>query len=116
MIALSAQLAFMKIDDGTGTTSSNMQSTLVSLQWYNKWIHIAYVFSGSTASIYANGTQIATSTLLPAPPNVVRTAASIFIGYSSAASAYAVYDDIKVWNVALTAGQIASDYASTGVQ
>ncbi len=72
----------------------------------NQWVHLAATLNGTTGTIYINGNPVVTGPLNVAP-NVVRT--NNYIGrsnYSSDGYANAVFDEVRIWNVALTQAQI----------
>ena len=75
----------------------------------NQWSHIAATLSGTTGTIYINGVAAGTGNF-PIPANVVRT--SNYIGRSNWGTgdpdASAVFDDLRIWNVARTASEIQS--------
>ena len=74
----------------------------------NQWNHVAFIFSSSTknASIYLNGSSIANKTSSEIPNNVVRS--SNYIGKSNwaEANANAIFDELKIFSIALTQSQI----------
>ncbi|MCU0436222.1 MAG: T9SS type A sorting domain-containing protein [Bacteroidia bacterium] len=72
----------------------------------NRWQHVTATWSNGTAIIYLNGVQVA-SGAVSTPANVVRTIN--YIGRSAwAADAYAnaIYDDLRIYNRALTANEV----------
>ncbi|MCA6365319.1 MAG: T9SS type A sorting domain-containing protein [Bacteroidetes bacterium] len=72
----------------------------------NRWQHITATWSNGTATIYLNGVAVA-SGAISTPANVVRTIN--YIGRSPwAGDAYAnaIYDDLRIYNRALTAGEV----------
>lgn len=75
----------------------------------NQWSHIAATLSGTTATIYINGVAAGTANF-PIPANVVRT--SNYIGRSNWGQgdpdASAIFDELRIWNVARTATEIQS--------
>ena len=74
----------------------------------NQWVHLAATLSGTNGTIYINGNPVVSGPLNVAP-NVVRT--NNYIGrsnYSSDGYANAIFDEIRIWNVALTQAQIQS--------
>ncbi len=75
----------------------------------NKWQHVTFTFisSNKQANIYVNGVLTATGTATYLPNNVVRS--SNFIGKTNIVvnkNADAIYDEIKIFSVALTQSQI----------
>jgi len=83
-------------------------SKSVSFQ-LNTWYHVALVLSGTTGYLYVNGILI-DSERFGAPSNVVRT--NNYIGKSNSvySNALAVYDDIKIYQGALSSSCIMNDY------
>lgn len=74
----------------------------------NQWVHLAATLSGTTGTIYINGIPAGSGTLNVAP-NVVRT--NNYIGrsnYGGDSYANAIFDEIRIWNVARTQAQIQS--------
>lgn len=74
----------------------------------NQWVHLAATLSGTTGAIFINGVPAGSGTLNVAP-NVLRT--NDYIGrsnYSSDSYADAMFDEIRIWNVARTQAQILS--------
>lgn len=75
----------------------------------NQWSHIAATLSGTTGTIYINGVAAGTGTF-PIPANVVRTLN--YVGRSNWGTgdpdASAVFDDLRIWNVARTGSEIQS--------
>ncbi len=77
----------------------------------NQWYFISFVLSGTTGYIYVNGNQVVTGPL-HIPTNIIRT--NNYIGKSNWASdsnADAIYDEIKIYNQALTSIQISNQYS-----
>jgi hypothetical protein len=76
------------------------------------WTHLASVFNGSNAYIYLNGTlTMSESGITVHPDNIVRQ--DCFIGRSSwypgDQDANAYFDDIKIYNRALSSQEIVQD-------
>ena len=79
----------------------------------NQWVHLACTMSNTTGTIYINGTNVGSATLNIAP-NVLRT--NNYIGrsaYSVDAYANAIFDEVRIWNVARTPVQIQSNLRHT---
>ena len=75
----------------------------------NQWVHLACTLSNTTGTIYVNGTN-AGSGILNLPPNVIRT--NNYIGrsnYAGDSNANALFDEIRIWNVARTPSQILAN-------
>ena len=72
----------------------------------NQWTHLACVLSGTTGTIYVNGSAVA-SGLMNRPRAISR--AGCYLGRSNWARdsyANANFDEVRIWNVARTAAQI----------
>jgi len=71
----------------------------------NQWSHIAATLNGTIATIYINGVAAGTATF-PAPVNIVRN--NCYIGKSNWGdpNADAIFDELRIWNTALTQAQI----------
>ena len=79
----------------------------------NQWYHVAFVLNGTIGYIYSNGIQVSTGTLNL--PNIINRTSN-YIGKSNSGSnpnAYAIYDDLRIYQGAMTAAQVLSDYIST---
>jgi len=91
-----------------GSTYLNLfTSQLISL---NEWYFISFVLSGTTGYIYLNGNQTVRDTLL-VPNNVSRT--NNYIGkdnWASVSYADAIYDEFKIYKVALSSADIMNEY------
>ena len=77
-----------------------------SLIQLNQWYHVAYVLNGTVGYIYLNGSLAATGTLF-VPKSVNRYYNQI----GSNSSVDQTYDDLKIYQGALSATQILNDYA-----
>jgi hypothetical protein len=73
----------------------------------NTWTHIAATLNGNTATIYINGIAAGSATF-PVPVNIIRN--NCYIGKSNWGdpNANAVYDELRIWNIAKTPAQILS--------
>jgi len=77
----------------------------------NTWYYVAYVYNGTAGYLYLNGHLVSSASQL-APNGVERM--NCFIGKSNSNSsdsltADAIYDEIRIYDVALTKEQITSD-------
>jgi hypothetical protein len=76
----------------------------------NTWYHIAYVYDGANGYLYINGNLVASASQI-SPNNIKRN--NCLIGKSnfnySNSLANAIYDELKIYKVALTSDQIAND-------
>ena len=93
--------------------SSSCQPRLItsSVINLNQWYFVSFVLSGTTGYIYFNGSQVGNGTL-NVPNNIQRT--RNYIGKSNFASsdanADAIYDEIKIYQVALAPAEIINEY------
>ena len=92
-----------------GITESNYTAgpTLGS----NTWYHVSAVSSGTTASLYLNGALVGSNTSMAQIKNVART--NNYWGKSNWPSTPAFQgqqDELRIWNRALTAPEIALNY------
>ncbi len=70
----------------------------------NKWYHVTVTLNGTTGCIYVNGSLVVTGQL-KAPRNVLRTENRI-----GNVNALAVYDDLKIYQRAMSPEQVLYDY------
>ena len=106
------------LSDGTSGSPSvtfnqinSIPFSLISTQLLklNQWQHVSFVFSNSTMNvfIYMNGVIVGVGTASSPPNSLART--NNFIGKSNSAgisNADAIFDEIKIFSVALTQSQI----------
>ncbi len=72
----------------------------------NQWVHLAVTLANNTGTIYVNGVAVVSGTVT-APNAVNRT--NNYIGrsnWSADSYANAIFDELRIWNVARTAAQI----------
>lgn len=75
----------------------------------NEWTHLAATYDGTTARIFRNGVQVATSTAFSGP--IGSTVGDLRIGADRNAGTPAFFwrgylDEVRIWNVARTASQL----------
>ncbi len=78
------------------------------------WHHVVCVYDNKTLTLYYDGAQVATTTATYSLN--VADGASISLGFSGAANEYTRrylggFDEFKIFNVALTAQEVAAEYA-----
>jgi hypothetical protein len=104
-------------------TTSNMQACIYKGSSYalidppsvinlNNWYFISFVLSGTTGYIYVNGNQ-AINGIMYVPNNIIRT--TNYIGKSNwgASNADAIYDEFKIYQVALSSDEIMNEYQNS---
>jgi len=84
-------------------TSSSSLATNSFIE-LNKWYHVTVTLNGITGCIYVNGSLVVTGQL-KAPRNVLRTENRI-----GNVNALAVYDDLKIYQRAMSPEQVLYDY------
>ncbi|HVQ58803.1 MAG TPA: LamG-like jellyroll fold domain-containing protein [Solirubrobacterales bacterium] len=96
-----------KLENFTATENAATAPAANSLP-LNTWSHLAATYDGTTLRLYVNGTQVATKAATGAMPN---TANPLRIGGNSVWGEYfsGLVDEVRVYNRALTAGEIATD-------
>jgi len=75
----------------------------------NQWVHLAATLNGTNGTIYINGNVVGSGTR-NIPPNATRT--NNYIGRSNFSNdqyANAIFDEVRIWNVARTQSQIQAN-------
>ena len=109
MLSNSAKL-YAHIYNAASATSFMSTPSLIQL---NTWYHVAFVFKGTVGYIFFNG-NLATSGTQYVPKNVSRS--SNYIGKSNwinDLNAKATYDDLRIYEGALSATQILTEYITS---
>jgi uncharacterized repeat protein (TIGR01451 family) len=77
----------------------------------NVWTFVAATYDGSTLRFYINGTQVSSQ---PASGNIITSANPLQIGGDSIWGQFfqGIIDEVRVYSVALTPGQIQADMAT----
>lgn len=101
--------------DATQSATPTTSTTIAT----NTWTHVVFTQSGTTGTVYINGTSNATSNLTYT--GGASTGNGVNIGYynngSPSAFINATLDEIGTWNRALTSTEVTSLYnAGTGLQ
>jgi glucose/arabinose dehydrogenase len=74
----------------------------------NTWSHLAFTYDGATTRLYVNGTQVATAALTG---NALTSSSPLRIGGNSVWGEWfsGAIDEVRIYNRALTATEIATD-------
>src|SRR5262249_55518295 len=77
----------------------------------NTWSHLALTYDGATVRLYVNGTQVASQAQTG---SLVTSTNALQIGGDSIYGQYfqGAIDEVRIYNVALTAAQIQTDMAT----
>ncbi|WP_082507323.1 MULTISPECIES: LamG-like jellyroll fold domain-containing protein [unclassified Duganella] len=76
-----------------------------------QWVHVAVTLSGSTGTLYVNGSAVATNTQMTHAPFRMRSTTQNWIGrsqYSSDPYFNGKIDDFRIYNGALSAAEVAA--------
>jgi len=107
IVGISGSKLYIQTYNGSTGVSYSAGQTLAS----NTWYHVTAVFSGTTGTIYLNGSQIGTSSSMAQVRNVAR--ANNYWGMTNGSNNtiwQGQQDELRFWNRALTAAEIASNY------
>ncbi|WP_299109745.1 MBG domain-containing protein [uncultured Tenacibaculum sp.] len=107
-------LRFYHAGFGTGHTDFNWTSSLTAKTWY----HVAVTFNGTKATIYIDGTEVASQT--DTASSVVPNNNPLMIGANNTGGGdpyplQGTLDEVRFWNVARTAAEI-NDYKSNELE
>jgi hypothetical protein len=98
----------------TSTSSgsrANAQSGTVTIP-RNTWFHFVVILSGTTITAYVNNVQVYSSAGMIVPPIMVRV--SNRVGFATSNYGTIGVDELKIYNRALSAGEITTDYNTAG--
>tara|TARA_R110002050_G_scaffold300722_2_gene471897 strand:+ start:37718 stop:40324 length:2607 start_codon:yes stop_codon:yes gene_type:complete len=93
----------------SGGTNANIGSSINAVT-LNQWTHVAFVLSGGTGYLYANGVQVGTGSLTSV--NTPSGNSNLVIGNRVSGGNIPFsgkIDEVRVWNYAKTAAQIIAD-------
>ena len=98
-------------------TFSNATRTTLALSKplpTNQWVHLAVTLQGATGTLYTNGVPAATNTAMIRPPAVTRRTNYVArSNWSTDAYANAVFDELRIWNLARTRAQLTNSLFTT---
>ncbi len=105
-----------QIEVGTFTASADHNTVATKTLPTNTWTHLVGTFDGSNWNLYVNG-QLASTTADSTGP--VTTSLPVILGARNNAGAKDRFfngreDEVKIYSYALSASQVASDYAARG--
>jgi len=89
------------------TTAWTYEIKTYSFLELNKWFHVTLTLSGTTGYVYVNGSLAATSATI-VPRNVLRN-----INYIGKLNQFAIFDDLKFYQGAMSQTQILNDYIAS---
>lgn len=80
------------------------------------WIHVAVTLAGNTGTLYVNGAQVGQNTAMTLKPSSLGNTTLNYLGKSQYADPYlnGQLDDFRIYNGALTAGEVFSLYNPGG--
>lgn len=80
------------------------------------WVHVAVTLAGTTGTLYVNGAQVGQNTAMTLKPSSLGNTTLNYLGKSQYADPYlnGQLDDFRIYNGALTAGEVFSLYNPGG--
>ncbi len=99
--------AYLQLNGASSGTTYRLDSSSTYPHDGNTWMHVAATYSGSTMRMYINGALEATKT---GPSSIAANAVNVGIGGQSDGTRryHGDLDDVRIYNRALTVGEIAS--------
>lgn len=95
----------------TGGNGAEQQLNYSQAMATGAWMHVAVTLSGTTGTLYVNGTAVATNTAMTLKPSSLGSTTQNYIGKSQyAGDAYlnGLVDDFRIYNRALSASEISA--------
>lgn len=97
------------VDAGFGY--QGISSTAGSVE-VGQWQHLAGTWDGTTAKLYINGVEVASSNSFVGP-GLIATSNSLTIGNNSINEEFTgVIDEVRIWNTTRSAGEISTNMAT----
>jgi surface protein len=107
--------AFLVAVNNTGLGADNYIATTTPTVTLNQWVHVSFTYSPSGVVVYINGSIAAVTTSGSIPSSLFNTSASFVLGVNSLSSVTQRLQgrirDVRVYNVAKTAPEIAAIFA-----
>jgi hypothetical protein len=87
-------------------TTSAFEAAAPSALGLSTWTHLAQTWDGSTLRLYIDGAEVATQ---PSPGTLITSTGQVRIGGSSGQFFSGLIDEVRIYNRARTAAEIAAD-------
>lgn len=99
----------------TGGAGAEQQINGTTTLPTGSWVHVAVTLAGSTGTLYVNGAQVGQNTAMTLKPSSLGSTTLNYLGKSQYADPYlnGQLDDFRIYNGALTAGEVFSLYNPT---
>ncbi len=104
----SSESALLGLNENTLTTISGFSATLPEGIEADTWFHIAYKVSEAGQVLYVNGQKLASDTKTAEIPEVLKA-----IGRDENNYFHGVIDEVRIWNVARTDGEIQASHTTS---
>jgi hypothetical protein len=110
--------------DSTGSSGNDYAQTPAGMLVNGTWTHVVMVFDGTQGAnatkfkIYVNGIQKTLDFSGTVPSATVATTSNVRMGATADGNRYfnGLLDDVKIWNYALTAQQVKTEYTGGAVK